>query len=163
MSNTTTRWRSSNTCKRCGNVKKPAPTLAVATQSSSETPKAQADYVGDEEGDPNVSHARFEYCGIKASVLTGNVLENVRIEVEDQTGSNKPIVIRNNILENSRIEHSGPLKNTALDPRFRGGDGVGKAPDNRHSREGGNPGCIPDRLFQRVDRQGKRVAEETRD
>ncbi|NUN98212.1 MAG: right-handed parallel beta-helix repeat-containing protein, partial [Candidatus Omnitrophica bacterium] len=46
------------------------------------------------------------HIGAGNTVLTGNVLENVRIEVEDQTGSNKPILIRNNILENSRIEHT---------------------------------------------------------
>lgn len=39
------------------------------------------------------------------TVVTGNLLENVIIEVDDQTGENKPIVIYGNILQESRIEH----------------------------------------------------------
>ncbi len=47
---------------------------------------------------------------------------------------------------------NSPLKNTTLtlDPRFRGGDGVEKAPGNRHSRESGNPGLRPCGHFQQA-------------
>lgn len=39
------------------------------------------------------------------AVLTGNVLENVTIIVEDETESQRPILIQNNILENTAIDH----------------------------------------------------------
>ena len=39
------------------------------------------------------------------TVLTGNLFENVIIEVDDKTGKKKPIVVRGNVLENSTIEH----------------------------------------------------------
>ena len=38
-------------------------------------------------------------------IVTGNVLENVIIEVDDQTGGDKPIIIRDNVMHNSTIEH----------------------------------------------------------
>ncbi len=50
------------------------------------------------------------------TIVTGNVLENTVIEINDTTGTNKPIVVRDNILENSTIEHkkgnlvTGPAK-----------------------------------------------------
>ena len=46
-------------------------------------------------------------------VVTGNVLENAVILIDDATGGNKPIIVRDNILENSRIEHrTGKLVTT---------------------------------------------------
>ncbi len=39
------------------------------------------------------------------TIVTGNLLENIVIEINDQTDLNKPIVVNNNILENSEIEH----------------------------------------------------------
>lgn len=36
-------------------------------------------------------------------VLTGNVLQNVAIEVDDQTQAGKPVIIRDNILENTTV------------------------------------------------------------
>jgi len=38
-------------------------------------------------------------------LITGNLFENVLIEIDDNTGKNKPIVVNNNILDNSAIEH----------------------------------------------------------
>ena len=38
------------------------------------------------------------------TLITGNVLENVVIEVNDETAEQKPVVINNNILENSEIK-----------------------------------------------------------
>ncbi|NUQ64324.1 MAG: hypothetical protein HUU20_17790 [Pirellulales bacterium] len=40
-------------------------------------------------------------------ILSGNVLENTIIAVQDETGQDKPIVLSHNILENSQVEHSG--------------------------------------------------------
>jgi len=37
------------------------------------------------------------------AVVTGNVLENVVIEVNDQTGADNPILIHGNVLQNSRV------------------------------------------------------------
>jgi len=39
------------------------------------------------------------------TVVMGNVLENGVIEVDDATGKNKPIIVRDNVLENSIITH----------------------------------------------------------
>jgi len=39
------------------------------------------------------------------TVVTGNLLENVVIEVNDKTGLDKPILVRDNIMENSSIDH----------------------------------------------------------
>ena len=39
------------------------------------------------------------------TVITGNLLENLVIEVNDQTGEKKPILIRDNLLENSSLDH----------------------------------------------------------
>jgi hypothetical protein len=39
------------------------------------------------------------------TLVTGNLLENVIVEINDQTGEDRPIVVRDNILENSRIDH----------------------------------------------------------
>jgi hypothetical protein len=48
------------------------------------------------------------------TVVTGNILENVVIEIDDRTGSGRPILVNNNILENSAIEHrSGNLVSSA--------------------------------------------------
>lgn len=41
--------------------------------------------------------------GAGNSIVTGNVFENVTIEVNDTTEMNKPILITNNILENSEV------------------------------------------------------------
>lgn len=38
-------------------------------------------------------------------LITGNMFENVLVEIDDNTGKNKPIVVNNNILDNSMIEH----------------------------------------------------------
>jgi hypothetical protein len=38
-------------------------------------------------------------------VVTGNVLQNVVIELDDQTAEQKPIIIENNIMQNSTIDH----------------------------------------------------------
>ena len=44
------------------------------------------------------------------TIVTGNILENVVVEINDRTGLEKPILVNNNILENSVIEHkSGNL------------------------------------------------------
>lgn len=44
------------------------------------------------------------------TIVTGNLLENVVVEVADESGEGKPILIKNNILENSTIERkSGNL------------------------------------------------------
>ena len=40
-----------------------------------------------------------------STVVTGNVLQNVIIEIHDQTGTDKPIIVRDNIMDNSTIEH----------------------------------------------------------
>jgi hypothetical protein len=39
------------------------------------------------------------------TVMTGNLLENVVVEVNDKTGGSKPILIEGNIMENSIIDH----------------------------------------------------------
>jgi hypothetical protein len=39
------------------------------------------------------------------TVVTGNVLQNVVVEVDDKTGGNGPIVINDNVLQNSTVEH----------------------------------------------------------
>jgi len=39
------------------------------------------------------------------TLVSGNVLQNVVIEVDDQTGENKPILVHGNIMENTAIEH----------------------------------------------------------
>jgi hypothetical protein len=39
------------------------------------------------------------------AVVSGNVLENALIEVDDQTGANQPILIQANLLHNSRVVH----------------------------------------------------------
>lgn len=39
------------------------------------------------------------------TLVTGNFFDNVVIEVNDKTGTEKPIVINNNLMEKSRIEH----------------------------------------------------------
>ncbi|MFH1741900.1 MAG: hypothetical protein ABIH23_23095 [bacterium] len=39
------------------------------------------------------------------TVVTGNVFENIVIEVDDNTGEEKPIIIKNNIMENSIIDY----------------------------------------------------------
>lgn len=39
------------------------------------------------------------------AVVTGNVFEHVTLVVDDQTASQRPVVIRNNILENSGVDH----------------------------------------------------------
>lgn len=39
------------------------------------------------------------------TVLTGNLLENVVIEIYDQTGEKKSILVRDNLMENSTIDH----------------------------------------------------------
>jgi len=36
-------------------------------------------------------------------VVTGNVLQNVAIEVDDQTEARKPIIIKDNILDNTSV------------------------------------------------------------
>jgi len=41
--------------------------------------------------------------GAGNSIVTGNVFENVSIEVDDTTELNKPILVNNNILENSEV------------------------------------------------------------
>jgi hypothetical protein len=48
------------------------------------------------------------------AVVTGNVFENVIIEVNDETTAQKPIIIEHNIMENSVVEHKkGNLKSSA--------------------------------------------------
>ena len=37
--------------------------------------------------------------------VTGNQLQNVEVIVEDKTGTNRPILVRDNLLENSRVTH----------------------------------------------------------
>lgn len=39
------------------------------------------------------------------TLVTGNMFENVVIEVDDKTGAGKPIVVNNNLMEQSHIEH----------------------------------------------------------
>jgi len=39
------------------------------------------------------------------TIISDNILENVVIEIDDQTGTNKPILVGDNILENSVVEH----------------------------------------------------------
>jgi len=39
------------------------------------------------------------------TVLTGNVFENMTLIVDDETSSNRPVIVKNNILENTTIEH----------------------------------------------------------
>jgi hypothetical protein len=58
----------------------------------------------------NVVHApqakeptRLRITGAGA-IVTGNALENVIVEVNDETGTNKPIIVRDNYLENSKVE-----------------------------------------------------------
>ncbi len=41
--------------------------------------------------------------GAGNSIISGNILDNVVVEVDDTTGTNKPILINNNILENSEV------------------------------------------------------------
>ncbi|MCL4693340.1 MAG: right-handed parallel beta-helix repeat-containing protein [Candidatus Hydrogenedentes bacterium] len=41
--------------------------------------------------------------GAGNSIVSGNILDNVVVEVDDTTGANKPILINTNILENSEI------------------------------------------------------------
>ncbi|MBN1343938.1 MAG: right-handed parallel beta-helix repeat-containing protein [Phycisphaerae bacterium] len=49
------------------------------------------------------------------TIVTGNVLENVVIEVNDTTGKDKPIIIHDNVLENSTIVRKrGNLPGPAL-------------------------------------------------
>lgn len=40
-------------------------------------------------------------------VVQGNHLKNVEVVVEDKTGTNRPIMIRDNVLENSVVTHKG--------------------------------------------------------
>ena len=49
-------------------------------------------------------------------VVTGNVLQNVIIEVDDQTQTGKPIIIRDNILENTTVvvKNGTVLKEAAI-------------------------------------------------
>ncbi len=37
--------------------------------------------------------------------VTGNHFQNVELIVNDQTGTNRPILIQGNVMENSRISH----------------------------------------------------------
>jgi hypothetical protein len=39
-------------------------------------------------------------------VVTGNHFENVALVVNDKTGTNRPILIRDNVMENSVVEHT---------------------------------------------------------
>ncbi len=39
------------------------------------------------------------------AIVTGNVLDGVRIEVNDQTGTDRPILLSNNLMTRSRVEH----------------------------------------------------------
>lgn len=39
------------------------------------------------------------------TIVTGNTLENVVIDVDDTTGGDKPIIVRNNIMHNASIAH----------------------------------------------------------
>jgi hypothetical protein len=41
------------------------------------------------------------------AIVSGNVLENVVIEINDTTGTNRPIAVEGNILENSTVKHVG--------------------------------------------------------
>lgn len=50
--------------------------------------------------------------GAGNSIVSGNILENVVVEVDDTTGTSKPILINNNILENSEIA----VKNGNVNP-----------------------------------------------
>lgn len=48
------------------------------------------------------------------AIVTGNVFENVVVEVDDETAAHKPIIIEHNIMENSMVEHKkGNLKSSA--------------------------------------------------
>lgn len=48
------------------------------------------------------------------AVMTSNVLHNVIIEVDDETGGEKPIIIENNIMQDSRVEYKkGNLRASA--------------------------------------------------
>ncbi len=38
-------------------------------------------------------------------IVTGNYFENVALVVDDKTGTNKPIIIKDNVMENSVVEH----------------------------------------------------------
>jgi len=51
------------------------------------------------------------------TLVTGNLLENVIVEVNDETDEQNPILVKNNVLENSRIEHRrGNLLTTTAQP-----------------------------------------------
>ncbi len=62
------------------------------------------------------THAENEPTRLKITgghtVVTGNVLDNVIIEVDDTTGGDKPIIVRNNIMNSSSIEHKKGLLQT---------------------------------------------------
>lgn len=53
--------------------------------------------------DPEKPLSLHVTCG--NTLVTGNMLENVVILVDDQTGEEKPIVVNNNIMENSTVDH----------------------------------------------------------
>lgn len=46
------------------------------------------------------------------TVVTGNVMENVIVTVDDKAGGDKPIIVRNNVMVNSSIEHKRGLLQT---------------------------------------------------
>ena len=54
--------------------------------------------------------------GAGNSIVTGNIFENVAVEVDDTTGLNKPILINNNILENSEVIVKTGNVNPAAEP-----------------------------------------------
>ena len=45
-----------------------------------------------------------------ATLMTGNLLENVIVEVNDQTGEGRPIVIGQNLMENSQVEYMAGVR-----------------------------------------------------
>jgi hypothetical protein len=56
------------------------------------------------------------------AVVTGNVLENVVIEVNDETGGDQPIIVEQNVLINSSVEHkAGNLAGSPARPAPKGG------------------------------------------
>ncbi len=50
------------------------------------------------------------------TLLSGNCFENVIVEVNDKTGTDKPIVINNNLMENSKVEYKAGRLVTATAP-----------------------------------------------
>jgi hypothetical protein len=53
------------------------------------------------------------------TLVTGNLLENVVIEINDKTDERKPIVVNNNLMENSRIDHQNGNLVTSVPTRAK--------------------------------------------